>query len=593
MKSDRLPGRPRRIPATINARFKRCPLYAVLFASAWLVSISGCARTTCLGRCFVSPFTAREDLELARREFNRAKAAPPVIGARILKALPGLFPDLNARVDAPTCSKELLSYLKRTLAPGRFTYNNASLQRLLALGAIHNTTDVMSEQATLLLDLATMDDATLGPYTSLPGEKGPPPTGTYFRDRVLAILARSNLYLNDNRVRSFLNEQVSAARDPNIEWLLMIPAYHMLNDRADGAQALIEKWLREIPEMLAEPADAVLLEVLVTKVALLGAYAERYIDPERMRPVLSHILSEKGRFPIANGIAGGSRDLAVHALLALDDPRPSFALRSSRVPFSSRRIPDLWDAVLDDPTEVVLPAYQITERLNTLEAELRVAKSPEVRCWLITEQAAWSEETEHPSLFDKWIADEETAACVLEEAFELAGVPETRRAAAAASMLKSPVRADPAFLVIARHPDWPDKSVVLRDAMIAYTLSETANRLWHRNNDLLSLNKAALRFNAQPAMERAAQLLADSPSSADRTRAHDVIAHWVTLAEAAQGKGFNDVYTHELSLALVLSIARLSPCTDLETRAAALIESAAQYRALAKWLFDDARDRCC
>lgn len=571
--------------------------------------LAGCsANRNCLEGALAAEFADRPDLQLVQREFKRGTEASPAVRARIYEALPSLFPDLSNRRDEPACAPQLVETLAAELESRPLRFDNATFHWLDALGSVGDTTDVMPEKARLLLRVAALKPDAMGDYVRLPEERGPTPTATQLRARALAHLALSNLFLNDGRVRRFLLDKALQASDPREEGLLAFTAANVLQGYGEAkyARPLLEHWLAQSRRRLSEPPEPATLEVLLSHLNYLGAYADRNGLESQVRPLLQGIIAADGQVPLTLGLQGGARDLLVRAAQALDDsldgPEHQNWLEPD-LPFPTRRRVSRVEWALDDSTVIEWTPDVTGRRLRELDGELAQTRDPALQCWLVRQRGAWTPRAQRETWFNAQLGDVRAPTCALTAALALEGIPATTRAKAVAELLEGPglprqlevpsARTLVGWLALVDHPDWLDADGQLQERLVEQALAEDARRLWAPKHDLSSVDLARVRFELQAVLERAVNLLNLSTAPEARARAVVLGRHWLELAQTGQGAAFNDLYTFQLSTALLLSLASLGPRLGLEQEVEGLLSAAPKqddkHVRLARIVFERAR----
>jgi hypothetical protein len=362
----------------------------------------------CLEGSLAANYAESSSLLLLRREFERANEAPPALRARILEELPSLMPDLSDRVDEPRCAPELVGTLADELDRTPLPFDNATLHLMNALGNVHDTTDVMDEKGRILLRLASLHDHRIGGYQRLPEERGPSPGPASLRLRALGLLARSNLFLNDELVRQFLLEKALTSKDSREEWLVAGPASRVFTTQAEPryGRRLLATWLERSRARLSAPADPLSLEALLVHVNYLGAYADTYGMEGAVKDLLDSVVNADGAVSSTAGIDGGAHDLASRAVVALADIEDGPRVRKwfePDAPFPTRVRRSPYDGVLDDTTIVDWPRAVLESRLRTLDDEIAaLGKESRGRCALVHQRATMTPERAQAALFDAW-----------------------------------------------------------------------------------------------------------------------------------------------------------------------------------------------
>jgi hypothetical protein len=554
----------------------------------------------CLWGTVSSPYAGREEIQLIQREYARAEDAPGPMRARILEALPDLFPDLSDRADAPLCSVEIVERLAKDLDQRPLAYDDATLHELSALGRVEDTTDVMRRKAGILLRLAQIPDHAVRAYQPSPGEIGSAPSAAFLRHRALAALAGSNLFSNDARVRRFLADQVLRAGDARDDLLLVPSGREVCRDFSkELGPALVGKWLGDAAVRLKSPADPVAFELLLARVTDLGSCATRSRLGGSVRPLLQGIVAAAGQVPAARGIDGGARDLSVRALMALRDvDAPSRAPwgYDPQLPFPVHHVLPLSALSLDDATSMTWPETLLRRRLEALDREIADAGEDSIRCWAFRQRARWTPARQTGVLFGAWSTDKTLPVCALGAALDLESVTSSRRTRVATAVLREPrpllsedFRLAYAWYAITNHLAWVDESAELRVVMGEQALTEAAADLLRPRHDISSLQEIERRLSYQAALERAVRKLCASPQESERALGRSVVAHWIEIARGAHVSTFNDAYTHEFLEAILYAVAELAPSAGLESEVGDLFDGNEPYQQLARWLLEHAR----
>ncbi|WP_437949471.1 hypothetical protein WME98_00845 [Sorangium sp. So ce296] len=140
--------------------------------AALALSLCSCAASSTAGapRCLTGPAprvgrpAADEMLALMRRERDRAERAPsPLVRARILEAIPGLFPDMSGLARAPRCSDELADESAAALRGEPLVFSRLLVARLRT-----------ARDPGALLPLVTRREESITTYQLGPEEPAPP-----------------------------------------------------------------------------------------------------------------------------------------------------------------------------------------------------------------------------------------------------------------------------------------------------------------------------------------------------------------------------------------------------------------------------------
>ncbi|WP_434041032.1 MULTISPECIES: hypothetical protein [Sorangium] len=540
--------------------------------AALALSLCACAGSTTASapRCLTgaTPRVGRpapdEMFALMRRERERAdRASSPLVRARILEALPGLFPDVSDLAREPRCGDELAAENAAALRADPLVFSRLLVARLRT---VHDPR--------ALLPLVTRGEARITAYQLGPDEPGPPPPRSLVRHLALASIPPSWI-VNDPEGRRLVLDRLRASDDAR-ELLLLHGAATALFQEAlrgnperaqgDAGPSLLRAWLPDLARRLGGPADSVALELAIRRLADVGTYAARFgVGPEA-RALVERVLAARGELPLTQGIAGGARDLAEVARGALHDlevPHPSAA--GADLPLPRRDRFRVWRDWLDaEPAEGKVPAADALARVRDLDAELAALRFDAPRCRAIEELGQWLPPDEASRRFDALVApafDGERfrlgteALCRMRVALRLDGVDEARRVKLLVRLLSAtpaPIGApdprgrrgqqDPALATpldaasvgavaaraLAEHLGWIDRHADLRawleaQALAPIPLGQEAARRW----SLL-----------QPAFERALALHASGGPSARPETAAAIVRAWmesIRAAEAQQG----------------------------------------------------------
>ncbi|WP_437284142.1 hypothetical protein [Sorangium sp. So ce406] len=518
--------------------------------AALAFSLCACASSTTASapRCLTgaTPSVGRpapdEMFALMRRERERAdRASSPLVRARILEALPGLFPDVSDLAHEPRCRDELAAENAAALRADPLVFSRLLVARLRT---VHDPR--------LLLPLATRAEARVTAYQLGPDEPGPPPPRSLVSHLALASLPPSWI-VNDPEGRRLALDRLRAGGDAR-ELLVLHGAATALFQEAlrghperaqgDAGPSLLRAWLPDLARRLDGPADRVALELAIRRLADVGTYAARFgVGPEA-RALVERVLAARGELPLTQGIAGGARDLAEVARGALHDLEvPQRSLAGADLPPPRRDRFRVWRDWLDaEPAGGEVPAADALARIRDLDAELAALRFDAPRCRVIEELGQWLPPDEASRRFDALVApvfDGERirpsaeALCRTRVALRLAGVDEARRVKLLLRLLSAtPLDADSVGTVAARalaeHLGWIDRHADLRAWLEAQALAPIPLDL-----------EAARRWSLlQPAFERALALRAPGGPSARPETAAAIVRAWmesIRAAEAQQG----------------------------------------------------------
>ncbi|WP_437730038.1 hypothetical protein [Sorangium sp. So ce1335] len=542
-------------------------------------SLCACAGSTTAGapRCLTGPAprvglpASDEMLALMRRERERAdRASSPLVRARILEALPGLFPDVSDLANAPRCGEELADENAAALRADPLVFSRLLVARLRT---VHDPR--------ILVPLVARGDERVTAYQLGPDEPGPPPPPSLVRHLALASLPPSYLVNGPPEGRRLVLDRLRSSGDAR-ELLLLHGAATALFQEAlrghpgraqgDAGPSLLRAWVPDLARRLDGPADRIGLELAIRRLADLGTYAVRFGAGHEARALVERVLAARGEVPLAQGIAGGARDLAEVARGALHDlDVPQRSVAGEGLPPPRRDRFRVWRDWLDaEPAGGRVSAADVLARVRDLDAELAALRFDAPRCRVLEELGQWLPPDEASRRFDALVAPafdgdrvrlSAEALCRMRVALRLDGVDEARRvklllrllsatpaqlsapdrrggeqhAALATPLdaeLATPLDAESVGAVAARalaeHLGWIDRHADLRawieaQALAPIPLGEGAARRW----SLL-----------QPAFERVLELHASGGPAARPETAAAIVRAWmeaIRAAEAQQG----------------------------------------------------------
>ncbi len=574
-----------------------------LLAPLGLCFSIGCAsNTNCLSGALAPSYAEREDLQLLQREYERAEQAPPTLRARLLEPLPELFPDLSNRSLAPQCAREFLSVLSRDLEQRPLAFNRASFHQLQALARVADTTDVMPDKARILLGLARVGSDDVLPYAMAEGEQGAPPTLERLRHSAIAVLTGSNLYLNDARVRAFLDGRVLQALDDR-EQLLLVSQTRLAPWRTDRGQALVPFWLADAKQRLQGSPTPVSQDLLLARVTTLGAYATRLGKTEEVLQLYDTIIDAEGQLPVTRGSPGAARDLVLRTMLArahVQDTEPRVSWQDPELPFLASSPATREQLGLEEPTRMQWPRELVQGRLRQLDADFQSSNDKTLRCWLLRQRSEWTPRPQSEAYFHALLGNQ-SDSCAQSVALAMNHVPLGQRVKTVTRALtetRAPwLPASQAWvlrLAVSKQPSWIEQSQELRQALARDALLEHPERLWHAPRTISSLGLMMGRLRYQHILDRTLRQLATSTAQHERALAKELVSHWLRLLHASRSGPLSDLPTFQLRRALFFAVAEFAPKLGLEAEAAALIEQGpvANYeaahhdRVLARWLFE-------
>ncbi len=545
-----------------------------------------------------------EMFALMRRELARAERASSgtIVAARTLEIVPDLFPDVSDRSDAPTCAPDLAERLGDRIFDGSpITYSRMLIAQVRSLGFIGDTTDVMGRKADLLLRIYHLTDSELTEYQLAPEEAGPPPPKSYLRTVALALLVRSNLFLNERVVREQLIARAREATDEAEQVLLsrMTRSYadqalwgHPTQAVDNGAPPLLRSWIPDLRRRLSTAADPVSLEITLARMQALGAYGVRFGAEADARALLAEVLVSHGDLPLTRGIEGAARDLdtiARGALYDLDVPSESVGIADepppSRVPY------DPWPGLLDEEPANGRPTPdQVSARVHDLDQELERVRSNAARCHVLGQLGQWLPAREAEQRFDALMAPVFDASgnvvlssetmCRMWMLMNLEGVVPERRIALLRRLLMAPSEQINAYdsrgdehngfyiyatertqvrglaaRALAEHLDWIDQDQALREWLITQAqVPSPQGRALSGDYNIDAL---------EPAFAHMLVGLARREDAAQRETARRIVRAWtVDMRVVLANPSITSVYPYYLGQKRLYALAEVAPLLD-------------------------------
>ncbi|WP_437331702.1 hypothetical protein [Sorangium sp. So ce394] len=537
--------------------------------AALALSLCSCAASSTVGapRCLTGPAprvgrpAADEMLALMRRERERAERAPsPLVRARILEAIPGLFPDMSGLARAPRCGDELADESAAALRGEPLVFSRLLVARLRT-----------ARDPRALLPLVTRREESITAYQLGPEEPGPAPPRSLVRSLALASLPAPWLMSHHPEGRQLLLDRLRDGGDAREQLLLHGAAAALLQEAARGDPAraqggagpsLLRAWVPDLARRLEGPADRISLELAIRRLADVGAYGARFgVGPEA-RALVDRVLAARGELPIARGIAGAARDLAEVARGALHDlevPRRS-AAPADLPPPRRDRLRVFGDWLDAEPAGGKVAAADALARVRDLDGELAILRFNPSRCRVLEELGLWLPPDEASRRFDALVApvfDGERvrlsteALCRMRVALRLDGVDEARRVKLLLRLLSAtpaqigppdtrgdephPALATPidaasvaaeAARALDRNLGWIDRHADLRAWLEAQALAPVPPG-----------GPAAARWRLlQPAFERVVALHASGGPAARPEAARAILRAWMDSVRAAEAQ---------------------------------------------------------
>ncbi|XYH93160.1 hypothetical protein ACMHYB_35565 [Sorangium sp. So ce1128] len=538
---------------------------------ALALSLCACAGSTTAGapRCLTgaTPRVGRpasdELLALMRRERERAaRARSPLVRARILESLPGLFPDVSDSVGEPRCREELAAENAAALRGDPLVFSRLLVARLRT-----------AHDPRLLLPLVARGEERATAYQLGPDEPGPAPPRSLVRHLALASIPASWLVDDQPAGRRLVLDRLREGADARELLLLHGAAAALLREalsgdparaQGDAGPSLLRAWLPDLARRLDGPADRVALELVLRRLADVGTYAARFgVGPEA-RALVERVLAARGELPLTQGLAGAARDLAEVARGALHDlDVPQRSPAGADLPPPRRDRFRVWADWLDaEPAGGKVPAADALARVRDLDGELAALRFSAARCRVIEELGQWLPPDEASRRFDALVAPvldgdrvrlSTEALCRMRVALRLDGVDEARRVKLLLRLLSAtPAQIGPrdtsgdeprpalgmsldeepvgevAARALARNLGWIDRHADLRAWLEAQALAPVPPGA-----------RARERWSIlQPAFERVLALHASGAPEARPEAARAIVRAWmasIRAAEAQQG----------------------------------------------------------
>jgi hypothetical protein len=566
--------------------------------------------------------------DLVWREYTRAAQSPRPLRARILESMQPLIPDWSDRIDDPTCEGELIVRLADDLDERPLRYDNALLHEVRALGNIADVYGTVVPKASILVGLASVADAEVTPYQFSAGEVGPAPGPSYVRHLALALLLRSNLYLNDPSMHRYFAERLLASQDDGEQLLLVGAARALFDDvywawgnSADESRMrtrIARAWIEDIERRLAGTPSALSLGLVFSRWVELAARAERIGVARAFGALTQRVIDARGAFPLTRGIPGGARDLAVLAVLGADGSAAAGKTLnqwSEDVPFPSLPGFQRTAWALEEPTMIFWQPEVLARRLRDLDREIAhltdvpnngsgccaqtgegcVASShpiPLQACTLFGERAALTPTADGDRLVD-WLLSFDRCAwpCTLALALGTdAAAPERRGQAALEALgppgvaaLASRAAIDAAF-AIGGHPLWVERLAGLRDWLAHEALTEGDTS--YRAPAPFWVDETRIWLVWRPILLRMVLEDAVSPVTAARERARAIVARWIALLRPGRGA----LPSVALEDALLLSVVAAAAHVGLAGDAKDLIARVFRRPDVAMWIFEGDRE---
>ncbi|WP_394834830.1 hypothetical protein LVJ94_50870 [Pendulispora rubella] len=526
---------------------------------------------------------ADEMFAFLRREWARAQS-PSVVGAHILETIPSLFPDGRDLLPEPSCSPDFrLAMRDGTFGHGEVVFSRMLIARLLAVGAIDETTDTMAAYFMRLVDL---NPDQLTPYRPSPDEEGPNPPKSVIRYLALDRLVHSS-FSRVPEARAFLRKLVYAPRDDREALIVARVAYGVVesprwNESSPEARNLLRAWIPDVRRRLNVPrdgrtsgVDAISFELVMhhlESMRVLGSHL--HADPAA-RALMTEIVGRRGDYPLTKGLSERSFDLAVVASGAL------YALDVPRHPLYPGRAPPPTRTVFSATKDLVPPEYESVgtdagrQRMRELDGELEDLRLTYTRCAVLREQAHWVPDVDAETRFrdmsseifawDGSVLSTGETECRIRSAADIRGAGDDERIAMLVRVLETTdtfQMQDAAIAAVLRHPEWIARSKELR-----HWFYQVATRTGVPNS---TVGESWLAVH--PVFDVLLSFLADRGEFA-KGRAI-LIAFMATIREAAKhAETYTSIYPYEVAILRLYSVARYAVAFGLRGEAAALVAS--------------------
>ena len=341
-----------------------------------------------------------EMFALMRRERDRAERASPLGRARILEAVPSLFPDVSDLLLEPRCSAELAEENAAAFRADPLVFSRLLVARIRS---VHDPR--------ILWPLVTRDEKTITDYQRGPDEPGPPPPKSLVRLLALASIPAHWVVNNEPEARRHLLDRVRTSNDAR-ELILLHGAAVALFDEAPGGDprragggagpSLLRAWLPDLERRLQGPADPVALELVLLRLAEVGRFGPRVGVVPEARALVDKILAARGELPLTQGIPGAARDLAEVARGTLHDleapQRMGFA--PPLPPPRRSRFFVFADWLDAEPAGGRVSAADALARVRDLDGELATLRFNAPRCRVLDELGEWLPPDEASRRFD-------------------------------------------------------------------------------------------------------------------------------------------------------------------------------------------------
>ncbi|WP_437963731.1 hypothetical protein WMF04_28875 [Sorangium sp. So ce260] len=583
--------------------------------AALAVSLCACANSTTASapRCLAgaTPRVGRpapdEMFALMRRERERAdRASSPLVRARILEALPGLFPDVSDLVDEPRCREELADESAAALRGDPLVFSRLLVARLRTV-----------RDPGVLMPLVTRSEQSITAYQLAPGEPGPAPPRSLVRHLALASVPAPWIMNNHPEGRRLVLDRLRESDDAREQLLLHGAAAALFEEalrddparaRGDAGPSLLRAWLPDLARRLEGPPDRVSLELAIRRLADVGTYGARFGVAPEARALVDRVLAARGELPLTRGIAGAARDLAEVARGALHDLEvPPRSAAAADLPPPRRDRFRVWGDWLDaEPAGGKVPAADALARVRDLDGELATLRFHAPRCRVLEELGLWLPPDEASRRFDALVApvfDGERVRlstetlCRMRVALRRGGVDEARRVRLLLRLLSATPAQIDAFdrRGDAQHPaltpliDGASVGAVAARALernLGWIDRHADLRAWLEAQALAPVppgRPAAARWSLlQPAFERAVALHASGGPAARPETARAILRAWMESIRAAEAqRGVTHAFAGEVVKARLRALGEHGQRAGLAEEIGAFLDERRSERAAA------------
>ena len=211
------------------------------------------------------------------------------------------------------CEAEFLEYLETKIFEAKPVRFNPELAgRIAAVGKVPDYVWSMPLKSRILLKLYRLPESDLTAWED-DGDRGGPtvlPQPSAVKGWAARELVRSNLVLNDEDYREFLEKEILPLKDYQLRHVFQPSFERLLHFKKD---VLLKAWTAELPELLQVKSTNVYPYWMALK--LVEALGEH--GATEAKPLLQEIVDRKGKYPLTEQVHNGQRDLYAEAAKAL------------------------------------------------------------------------------------------------------------------------------------------------------------------------------------------------------------------------------------------------------------------------------------